>query len=286
MYPQIPVGGRLQFFIKEWEKITDDKWVLSTIAEGLKFEFISKPKWIGIKETCVPVKNLPIILTEVESLLEKGAIEPVPISQINSGFYSTLFLFPKKTGDLRPIINLRPLNRYMSKLHFRMDTLTKVLNLVKPKDWAISLDLTDAYLHILIHKSHQKYLRFSIQGQVFQFPESTLFHQNYLSGNGSFEDAQHASSLVSRRLAYSKCNQENVLLDRERLLNLLHKLGFLVNWEKSSLIPSQNRTFIGAVFHFQRSIVLPTQERIDKLHLAIHSLIEGHNTAHYFLHLI
>ena len=69
-----------------------------------------------------------------------------------------------------------------------------------------------------------------------------------------------------------------LLLDRERLLNLLHKLGFLVNWKKSSLVPSQNITFIGAVFQFQRSIVLPTQERIVKLHLAIHSLIEGHNT--------
>ena len=164
MYPQIPVGGRLQFFIKEWEKITDNKWVLSTIAEGLKFEFISKPKWIG---TCVPVKNLPIILTDVESLLEKGAIEPVPISQINSGFYSTFFLVPKKTGDLRPIINLRPLNRYMSKQHFRMDTLTKVLNLVKPKDWAISLDLTDAYLHIPIHKSHLKYLGSAFRDKCF-----------------------------------------------------------------------------------------------------------------------
>ena len=36
-------------------------------------------------------------------------------------------------------------------------------------------------------------------------------------------------------------------------------LEFLVNWEKSSLVPSQNITFIGAVFQFQRSIVLPTQ---------------------------
>ena len=293
MYPQIPVGGRLQFFIKEWEK-TDDKWVLSTIAEGLKFEFISKPKWIGIKETCVPVKNLPIILTEVESLLEKGAIEPVPISQINSGFYSTFFLVPKKTGDLRPIINLRPLNRYMSKQHFRMDTLTKVLNLVKPKDWAISLDLTDAYLHIPIHKSHRKYLRFSIQGQVFQFralpfgpsqsPRCFTKIISVVTAHFRMHNMRLASYLDDWLIV--NAIKKMLLLDRERLLNLLQKLGFLVNWEKSSLVPSQNITFIGAVFQFQRSLVLPTQERIVKLHSAIHSLIEGHNTAHDFLHLL
>ena len=45
-----------------------------------------KTKVDRLKETCVPGKNLPIILTEVESLLEKGATEPVPISQINSSF--------------------------------------------------------------------------------------------------------------------------------------------------------------------------------------------------------
>ena len=77
-----------------------------------------------------------------------------------------------------------------------------------------------------------------------------------------------------------------LLLDRERLLNLCTNWDFLVNWEKSSLVPSQNITFIGAVFHFQRSIVLPTQERINKLHSAIHSLIEGYNKAHNFLHLL
>jgi hypothetical protein len=27
--PEIPVGGRLNFFQKNWEKITDDQWIIS-----------------------------------------------------------------------------------------------------------------------------------------------------------------------------------------------------------------------------------------------------------------
>ena len=44
-----------------------------------------------------------------------------------------------------------------------------MLNLDKPNDWAISLDLKDAYLPVPIYKSHRKYLRFFIQGKVYQF---------------------------------------------------------------------------------------------------------------------
>ena len=97
LLPQIPVGGRLRFFIKEWKKITDDKWILQTLKEGLKLEFQSKPHWTGIKQTPVNAQSLPIILSEVDDLLRKGAIETVSQSEINQGFYSTLFLVPKKT---------------------------------------------------------------------------------------------------------------------------------------------------------------------------------------------
>ena len=36
-------------------------------------------------------------------------------------------------------------------------------------DWAVSIDLTDAYLHILIHPQSRKYLRFAYEDQVLQF---------------------------------------------------------------------------------------------------------------------
>ena len=168
-FPHIPVGGRLKFFLDEWKKITNDQWILSVIEEGYKLDFLEKPPHLGIKQTSLSFENTNIIREEVENLLFKNAIEKIPQNEINSGFYSTFFLVPKKTGSMRPVINLRPLNQYIKKAHFKMDTLSTVINLVKPEDWAISLDLKDAYMHVPIFKKHRQYLRFCIKGQCYQW---------------------------------------------------------------------------------------------------------------------
>ncbi|KAI7880022.1 uncharacterized protein EV154DRAFT_540117 [Mucor mucedo] len=39
------------------------------------------------------------------------------------GFYSTIFVIPKKTGSLRPVLNLKQLNQYMQAPHFKMEPL-------------------------------------------------------------------------------------------------------------------------------------------------------------------
>jgi hypothetical protein len=47
---EIPIGGRLRFFLENWNKITDDQWVLSIILEGYKLEFIQKPPQSKIRK--------------------------------------------------------------------------------------------------------------------------------------------------------------------------------------------------------------------------------------------
>ena len=79
------------------------------------------------------------------------------------------FLVTKKTGAFRAVINLRPLNQYLKTQHFKMETMKTVLNLVKKGDWAFSVDLKNAYFHILIHPSHRKYLRFCTKGKAYQY---------------------------------------------------------------------------------------------------------------------
>ena len=65
--PKLPVGGRLKFFIDQWRKITDNKWVLSTISKGYKLEFQSFPPQTGFIQTRATAHAFKIINSEVES---------------------------------------------------------------------------------------------------------------------------------------------------------------------------------------------------------------------------
>ena len=86
---------------------------------GRQMGLINNSKWvqIGISKSStifrnpgsvVNANNQAILNLEIESLLQKAVIEPVPFAQWLQGFYSTFFLVQKMYGDLRAVINLRP----------------------------------------------------------------------------------------------------------------------------------------------------------------------------------
>ena len=105
---------------------------------------------------------------EILSMLERGAIERV-VNKSSPGFYSLMFVIPKKNGKLRLVINLRSLNHHLRKEKFHMETPANLRHSIQKGDWVISLDLTDAYLHVPIHPSSRKFFRFCYQDEVFQF---------------------------------------------------------------------------------------------------------------------
>ncbi|MCG8035213.1 MAG: hypothetical protein JAZ03_23955 [Candidatus Thiodiazotropha taylori] len=215
------------------------------------------------------------------------------MEEIQKGFYSTFFLVPKKSGELRPVINLRPLNRYLKKQHFKMDSLSSVLNLVQQGDWAISLDMKDAYMHIPIFKKHKQFLRFCIQGRVYQF---TCLCFGPTMAPRAFTKivavvAAHLRMQNMRLAVYLDdwflVNQikKFLLLDKTKALNLLVDLGFVINLEKSALQPNQSVIYIGAHFMLNKGLVCPTQERVSKIKEACR-LVKQLPTAQNYLHLL
>ncbi|CAJ0924116.1 unnamed protein product [Ranitomeya imitator] len=52
---------------------------------------------------------------------------PMPYRERFSGFYSNLFVFPKKDCSLRPILDLKQLNRHLRIRRFRMESLRSVV---------------------------------------------------------------------------------------------------------------------------------------------------------------
>ena len=88
---------------------------------------------------------------EVDELLTKGAIEP---SSGGAGFYSSMFAVTTCTGGLWPICNLKQLKHYLHIPSFKMPNIRHVWQLFGPGDYAFSIDMEDAYLHIPIVKHH------------------------------------------------------------------------------------------------------------------------------------
>lgn len=84
---------------------------------------------------------------------------PVLDSEKHLGFYSPVFLVPKKLGGWRPVLDLKRLNSNIHVEHFKMESLNTVILSVQPGDWMASIDLQDAYLHIPIHRQFQPFFR-------------------------------------------------------------------------------------------------------------------------------
>ena len=85
------------------------------------------------------------------------------------GFYSRLFLVPKPQERWSPVIDLSRLNTFLLVHRFKMETPKSIRASLVPGEWSLSIDLSDAYLHIPIHPNSRKYLRFCHRCQVFQF---------------------------------------------------------------------------------------------------------------------
>ncbi len=108
-------------------------------------------------------------MCQIAVLLAKDAIEPVPPAEMRQGFYSPYFIVPKKGGGLRPILDLRVLNRALHKLPFKMLTHRRMIKCIQPQDWFAAIDLKDAYFHVSILPRHRPFLRFAFEGQAWQY---------------------------------------------------------------------------------------------------------------------
>ena len=294
---KIPVGGRLRFFLENWKKITNDQWVLSVIEKGYKLEFIKKPIWQGIKQTIVSQKNMEILLQEVNILIEKDAIESVQKEQIQSGFYSTFFLVPKKNGKMRPVINLRPLKWYFQKKHFQDGFTDQSLEYSKTRRLGHNarperciFTCPNISKSLPISKILPSKSSISIQSSVLRSNICpTSLYKNSIRSGSLLENEKYKISSISGRLVNNKSTKSASM---PRSSGMSQSLGIIrVHSEQRKIQTSSESEieliYLGALFDLEKGLIFPTQEGIDKLNLAIQKIMkEIQVTALDFLHLL
>ena len=294
--PDLPVAGRLSRFLPFWRTLTTDKWVLEVVAQGLSLEILSPPPFNGLVTTNPPRRFVSAMAEEVADLLQKGAVKVVQPYGTMDGFYSTYFIVPKKSGGLRPILNLKRFNRFMRKQRFRMETLNTIMGVVPPGCWMASIDLKDAYFHVGILRAHQRFLRFYWRGQAFQFQAMPF---------GLSTAPRVFTKLLQPIVGFLRTRGISVYIYLDDILvtaplpamvrdavrhtvQVLLHAGFIINLSKSELSPTQDITYIGGRFRTDLGMIFLPPARREAIQACLRTFLRvgQYKPAHHFLRLL
>ena len=179
-----------------------------------------------------------------------------------------------KTGDLRPAIDLSTLNRHMVVPHFKMETQSPAQVTIRIQEWTVSIDIRDAYLHVPMHKVVRKFLYFVVNKRIYQFT-CLLFGLATLPREFT-KLLRPVVALLRRwgvrlhvylydRLIYAD-TPEQAQLHAQMTISVLQFLGWIINYEKSDLTPSQDFQFIGMQFNTRQFTVAPLCLKVQSVH--------------------
>lgn len=282
--PHIPVGERFRAFAPAWLSLTDDPWVRRVVQEGLALALTGPvPCMRRVRTTIHPaiVRSSP---AQMQSMSDKilawkqarvisplGPASALPLSHWPQ-VICPIFPVPKKNNEVRPVFDARALNNFLVKEHFQMESIADLPHLLRQNDWMVKVDIKDAFQHIAIREDHQKYLGFIWEEQVYMFLTMPF---------GLSSAPRVFTKMMKPIVAACRSNgmrliiyMDDLLLMAETeelcksqlhwMLDLMNRLGLMVNWEKSELAPTRTIGFLGhQVDSASMTISLPSKRMKD-----------------------
>ncbi|KAG1451707.1 hypothetical protein G6F46_009043 [Rhizopus delemar] len=271
-----PVGGRLSKFHQKWQAISINSFVNTTIQHGYRIQSHTLPPTATTPSAIQPFGNeqIPLIDQAIQDLLSKQAIEPVSDAEVRttSGFYSSMFVIPKKDSGIRSVFNLKRLNQYLDAPHFKMETIREVALMINPNDYLVSIDLSDAFLHVGLHPELRRFLWLKWKDQVYQYCTAAfgLSTSPFVFSKVYRPILEHFRSQGYRISAYLydwilAANTKQLAIQQAQIVvNLLQQLGWLINFKKSALTPTQQLEHLSFVLNTKTMTAsLPLKELRD-----------------------
>jgi hypothetical protein len=183
---------------------------------------------------------------------------------------------------MRPVIALSVLNQHLIVPNFKMETNRSIRGSIHLGMWTTSLDLTDGYFHIPISPKFRKFLRFVWEDGVYAFKRMPFgLSTAPLVFTRIFQAViahLHSQSIfIHSYLDDSLLKNMSQFLLRDCthfVIGLLLKLGFLISWKKSELVPSQDFIFLGDHYQTDLGLVFPPEEKIVTLQFLVNKFFQ------------
>ena len=276
--------GRLGLFPGIWRQYTSDWEIIKTI-QGQGLDFLQLPF-----QEKTPVNrgrntnDLDLLRKEVEKLRKQGVVE---FAEHEEGEYiSRIFLVKKKDKDeYRLILDLSDLNEdFVEYKKFKMETLKSILRLVTPGCWFYSIDFSDAYYSIPIHPSLRKYLRFELDGQLYQY---TCMPNGYKDAPRLFTKllkvplSRIRSQLEATIAAYlddsigiERGRKEDLEDIPHKLVKIFQDFGYTINFKKSVLELAKKIEFLGFIIDSVKMTVSLSDKKTESVRACIKEIIK------------
>ena len=267
---KIPVGGRLFRFRAAWKGANYE----SVVKKGLSWHW---------EETPPPVK---ILHQEPPPDADKTLIKLRRIRVIEKAkivyFQSRIFSVPKKDShEGRLILDLSILNSFIRCPTFKMLTLREIKMLLGKGLWTTSLGFKDGYWHLPICPSRRPFLSFRWRNQNWQF-RAMPFGLNI--GPRIFTKVvAHAVKVMAKAgiwclpylddLLIVATSEQECKLMTEKAIGILISLGWILNTEKSRLIPAQEFTWLGVHFDLRVPSARTPTETMESFQHQLRQLI-------------
>ena len=188
----------------------------------------------------------------------------------------------------RPIINLKKLNQFTPYYHFNMECLQSIKDILKQVNFKCKLDLRDAYCYIPLSEDAKKYVKFYWEGNLYQFlglcfglSLSPYIFTKLLKVPITFLHRlgkmiiSYLDDMIILGISVNK-----TLNFRNTVILLLQELGFVINREKSVMIPKQVIECLGMEIDpkWPLTISLP-QEKVQNIKLKCRNLHQSHHVS-------
>jgi hypothetical protein len=159
------IGQRLKSHTTAWTEIKCERHIINGVMPQWLDERKGKES-LARERRPFPFHGSERVVAQYRKLLNEelseGIVVPVPDNYVK--WWNPTFLVPKKNGEYRKVLNCRKLNSKMKDLHFKMEEVKTVKDVILQGDYAVSIDIKSAYNHVSVHPSLRPYLCFLFQG--------------------------------------------------------------------------------------------------------------------------